>query len=381
MESVEDILDFSTTQFLEGVFLFCPLVALPFFLQRSYYLTLRISLLFCVTHFLIFAVKRALRTQHPKLLKFSWLISFITIFTLGTFGEPVIPKFIEILYANIIKLSVFVYVIFEAVQIVKIVTNASKAFVYNIEEHPTLVKSILSFASIFSYLLTGFILFELFTDELGNLVTSSWLSVVCVSILGMTALNLFIDAGVISDAAVLSLYLAYLTRLIVIQNLDTPLSSLEQEPLWIFKMFESGLFKVYSPVDSLVGLLLCFVCLLTLPYLGFRLHSYYNLHYSDSIDNYYDYVHNQNDFDNLSPAAIVNKLDNAMLNSEDDIISEFLDSKFNLFGVFGITVFTYLLLVATGNSADVGSSWRVAQSVLCMVSYLYHLQVTTAEIS
>lgn len=74
--------------------------------------------------------------------------------------------------------------------------------------------------SVVSYALAGIIVYSLYRENL-TVGLSSYLSIICTVLVGLTVANVIIEEAIITDIALVSLFLAFFARVTVTEALST----------------------------------------------------------------------------------------------------------------------------------------------------------------
>ncbi len=74
--------------------------------------------------------------------------------------------------------------------------------------------------SVVSYALAGVIVYSLYRENL-TVGLSSYLSIICTVLVGLTVANVIIEEAIITDIALVSLFLAFFARVTVTEALST----------------------------------------------------------------------------------------------------------------------------------------------------------------
>ncbi|CAH3022216.1 unnamed protein product [Porites evermanni] len=226
----------------------------------------RFSLLLCLHSVLLAAIPRVLKSALPML----QLLLFVTLLLLPF---NVTPHFIVWSYQKILRLSESAFLLTEAVLSVLVVMFVSQSIVNEIDEHPVLVKSSILTISGVAYFLSMFLGYNLFAD-IHTTDMETWVGGFAVV---LSLLVFFIclrkEEGIISDAAVISLVMMFISwaikqeRLMQENSLDAPTQWLysftgNRSFLSLFLSMATASLEHMSRAQRIISIFLSPTCLL-----------------------------------------------------------------------------------------------------------------------
>ncbi|KAL6056691.1 hypothetical protein QOT17_015989 [Balamuthia mandrillaris] len=229
-----------------------PLVVLPVALAWSFHLTLRLSLIFCLFHAIVALIKRLIPSLMVNVKPLLWLLEGLTLFALLFFVQPYLPLWLEIAYHYSLHYAGPAVLLLESVQVVCIVALFNQVISSKIEENPTLMKSILSAITLTCFIVAIYWVTILFQGEL-SIAFASYLSVTCTILIVLIILNICIEEGIISDIAIISLFVIYTTRNAALTNNISTITPFEFDSSYLFTL------------DFIFSVLLAIITIFTLP--------------------------------------------------------------------------------------------------------------------
>jgi hypothetical protein len=326
-----------------ALFYLSPLGLLPLSLGYSYYLLLRSSLGYVLFHLTVIGLKKFVPTLFLNLRFVAYLMQSVILVVLGMFVQPHLPKQLESTYGLFISWSGPLFLLVQAVQVVRLIMFASKAMQIKMYSRPAAMKVLMLTISVVSYALAGIIVYSLYRENL-TVGLSSYLSIICTVLVGLTVANVIIEEAIITDIALVSLFLAFFARVTITEALSTSgLESLDGEP-FLTSIIGMTTFNNVNHLLSVEFLISSVIAMITLISLPFPL-----------------------PLDDDSWLLSIDKSGDEHANDPN------ISIRPNVFAAGAIMMFTQLILTTTGNIEPVAVWWRLVASGVTVLYYSYKL--------
>lgn len=312
-------------------------IGIPLALSYDYHLTLRVSMLFILYEIvlLIFKVIVDIDSTNSKVIEVGTCFVFISV------GNFLVPHFLEIAFGNTLSWIGPLVFAFQSRQIVLGAIHLSRSLMSKIDESPELEKVIKGGIVIFSlviYVICGSLIYYIYSTLELSIFLSSWMSGMTVTILTLTVLVTFAEQGVISEIALVSLYVVWVSwTMILEESFDTPTGTFGSYFEWLHfaTQVEDELnFKQLFSLESISALFFALMALFS-----------FLFQWGDEKD--------ELDFTQPSETA--------------EGVTESLGLSTLILG------YVYSLLTVTGHLSPPGVFWRVVQAATAPLVYLWLL--------
>jgi len=245
---------------------------------------------------------------------------------------------------------------FEGIQIVRVIMYLSRTLVTKMQinpDHEIPIKAIILGGSILCYIISIYIVYNLYQHPAINVPLSSYLAALCVILVILSLVAVFVvEAGIISDIAIISLFVIFIARSAF---LEQPIQSSNgifdsfYHFNYIVNMFNGSFqigttkvnFSQFFSFDFLISALLAISTLLSFPVLW-------------------------------------EESDDELAQTDEEEENQVSFQK-NLFSVLLVMLYTHVLLTATGNITPSGVVWRILQSVVTLIFYCWRLYVVSQQ--
>lgn len=236
-----------------------------------------------------------------------------------------------------------ILVIVEGIQLTRCITYSGKRIVKLIDDHPenlSIMKGLVVGGSLLCYIICGYLAYNLYISPAMDVSFASFISSALTLLVVLNVLSVFIENGVLTDAALLSLYVLLCCRFALLQSanqLDVMEKAVQNGFLSaIFGNLHIRVNRVFTS-DYLLASTLSGVALFTLSF----------------------------------PTEILEEEDIGSLEEEQSIIWQIL--KDAVYKILGVALYTHLILQLAGHIATYSVLWRIAQVVLCISYYFMSL--------
>jgi len=181
-------------------------------------------------------------------------------------------------------------------------------------------------------------IYSLFQHSAMNVALSSYVAILCTLIIMLTIIVVFfVEQGILSDIALISLFVIFLARSAFI---NMPIETAESSFQWTYFVSRTGIeisWNQIMTVDFWISSILALSTLLSFPLFV---------------------------------------LDKEDLFAEEDDPTHFQE---NIFGFLLVMLYTHILLTASGHIITTGIYWRIFQSFFTLGFYCWRLRLTSGD--
>jgi len=263
-----------------------------------------------------------------------------------------IPESIVLSYGTLLNWSGPSLLIFQSIQIVRLIMYMSHRMVQKMEENTDLeipIKTFLISISITAYIISGIMVYFMYHHPAMTVNFSSYVAIICCALIVLAvAVIFFVQIGIISDIALISLFVIFIVRNVI---LETPIQNATRffessyNMNYFLGFFSQSVtvggttmnFGQFFTIDFVISSLLAISTLISLPLISLEV---------------------KDDF-----AA------------EPEVTEAELETAYekNLLGVALVMLYTHVLLTSSGNIVPSGPIWRIVQSFLTIGFYCFRL--------